>query len=294
MALFRSMVQRGHEIGAHSVNHTLRSLDRNPKLEAEGSKEWIEGRLGIEISSYCYPFSHCTDPIKKAVIGAGYKQARSGSNAVYYAFEDPFDRFEVDCRHIGKSDPDLVNGNSVGKYGAENVAAWLRPGCWHVLMFHGIGTVNDGWWAIPVAEFARQMAEIADRRDAGAVEVVTFHEGARMLRLAQSNAKRARPIPAGAGINVPVVVCTYNRAENLATALDSIAASVVPNSVQWEVLVVDNNSNDRTREVAETIASATRLISATCSSRNRGCPMPVTPGFGRPAAKFWLSWTTTE
>jgi glycosyltransferase involved in cell wall biosynthesis len=37
----------------------------------------------------------------------------------------------------------------------------------------------------------------------------------------------------------------------LAKALESIAQSVMPESVQWEVLVVDNNSRDRTREVAE-------------------------------------------
>ena len=251
VVLFKSMVQRGHEIGAHSVNHTLRSLDKNPKFEAEGSKKWIEDRLGIEISSYCYPFSHCTDPIKRAVIGAGYKQARSGSNAVYYAFEDPLDDFQVDCRHVGKSGAELVDGDFVGKYGAENVQSWLRPGCWHVLMFHGIGTVNDGWWAIPVAEFARQMAELAKHRDAGDAKVVTFNEGAQILRPAQSSVKRAVPGPRATGMNVSVIVCTYNRAKHLAKALDSIAASTLPSSVEWEVVIVDNNSRDRTREVAE-------------------------------------------
>src|ERR1035441_9184746 len=40
--LFKTMAQQGHEIGAHSVHHTLRSLDKNPKLEAEVSKKWIE------------------------------------------------------------------------------------------------------------------------------------------------------------------------------------------------------------------------------------------------------------
>jgi hypothetical protein len=46
-------------------------------------------------------------------------------------------------------------------------------------MFHGIGTIDDGWWAIPVAEFARQMTELAKHRDSGCAEVVTFEEGAR-------------------------------------------------------------------------------------------------------------------
>jgi GT2 family glycosyltransferase len=37
----------------------------------------------------------------------------------------------------------------------------------------------------------------------------------------------------------------------LARALESLAASALPQSVEWEVLVVDNNSSDHTREVVE-------------------------------------------
>jgi glycosyltransferase involved in cell wall biosynthesis len=50
---------------------------------------------------------------------------------------------------------------------------------------------------------------------------------------------------------VSVILCTYNRGESLAIALNSVAASKVPDSVSWEVLVVDNNSSDRTRVVIE-------------------------------------------
>src|SRR5215472_12967431 len=49
--------------------------------------------------------------------------------------------------------------------------------------------------------------------------------------------------------SVTVVVCTYNRCRDLAVALESIAASEMPSSVWWEVLVVDNNSTDETRDV---------------------------------------------
>ena len=73
------------------------------------------------------------------------------------------------CRHVGKN-------------GAENVNDWLRPGSWHVLMFHGIGTLNEGWSPIAEAEFARQMSELAKCRDSGLGEVVTFKEGAQRFR----------------------------------------------------------------------------------------------------------------
>jgi peptidoglycan/xylan/chitin deacetylase (PgdA/CDA1 family) len=179
---FKSMVQRGHEIGAHSLHHRHPFLDNDPKLEAEGSKQWIKDRLGEEILSYCYPFCHITDPIKHAVISAGYKQARWGASESYYPVQNPIDSLKVDCRHISKYGVEYVAGHPVGVYGAENVGGWLRTGCWHVLMFHGIGTVNDGWWAIPIAEFVRQMEELAKHRDSGAVEVVTFKDGADRLR----------------------------------------------------------------------------------------------------------------
>ena len=48
-----------------------------------------------------------------------------------------------------------------------------------------------------------------------------------------------------------VIVCTYNRCESLANTLDSLAKSIVPASTEWEVLIVDNNSSDRTRQVVE-------------------------------------------
>jgi len=51
--------------------------------------------------------------------------------------------------------------------------------------------------------------------------------------------------------SITVVVCTYNRCQTLARALASIAASRMPSSVEWDVLVVDNNSSDGTREVVE-------------------------------------------
>jgi Polysaccharide deacetylase len=179
--LLTSMIQHGHEIGSHSVHHRHPFLDRDPRFEAEWSRKWIEDRLGVEVSSYCYPFCHFTDPIKDAVINAGYKQARWGANDSYYPLEDPVDQFKVDSRLIGETDSQRVRGHFIGTYGSEDVGSWVRPGCWHVPMFHGIGTLKDGWWPIPVMEFSRQMAELARHRDSGAVEVVTFEEGARRL-----------------------------------------------------------------------------------------------------------------
>jgi glycosyltransferase involved in cell wall biosynthesis len=52
-------------------------------------------------------------------------------------------------------------------------------------------------------------------------------------------------------MSVTVILCTYNRCEDLKRTLQSIAATRMPSSATWDVLVVDNNSTDATRDVVE-------------------------------------------
>lgn len=52
-------------------------------------------------------------------------------------------------------------------------------------------------------------------------------------------------------MNTTVILCTYNRRESLIQALESLAAQVVPEDWEWEVVVVDNNSTDGTRDAIE-------------------------------------------
>jgi len=52
-------------------------------------------------------------------------------------------------------------------------------------------------------------------------------------------------------MKITVILCTYNRCQSLQKALASVSSSVVPSSVEWEVIVVDNNSGDQTRSVTE-------------------------------------------
>jgi glucosyl-dolichyl phosphate glucuronosyltransferase len=56
-----------------------------------------------------------------------------------------------------------------------------------------------------------------------------------------------------ATMDITVIVCTYNRCESLAKTLDSVANSILPASTDWEVLVVDNNSTDRTAQTVQQI-----------------------------------------
>jgi glycosyltransferase involved in cell wall biosynthesis len=53
---------------------------------------------------------------------------------------------------------------------------------------------------------------------------------------------------------ISVVVCTYNRARSLARTLEHLRQTSVPRELSWELIIVDNNSSDDTREVIEGFA----------------------------------------
>jgi len=55
----------------------------------------------------------------------------------------------------------------------------------------------------------------------------------------------------GVPAKISVVICTYNRSKTLGAAIESVAAQSLPRSLGCEILVVDNNSTDETRQVVE-------------------------------------------
>jgi peptidoglycan/xylan/chitin deacetylase (PgdA/CDA1 family) len=169
----KEMVRKGHEIGSHSVWHLrVNSPNLNPQFESAESRRLIQDWIGTPVTSFCYPFYRTHQVLVEALKSAGYEQARGGgkpplygASASHYPIPDngSLDRFNVDCRQISQN---------------EDVGGWIRPRCWHVLTFHGIGGQQDGWDPISVPEFARQMAELAKYKDSGEVEIVTFKDGA--------------------------------------------------------------------------------------------------------------------
>ena len=58
---------------------------------------------------------------------------------------------------------------------------------------------------------------------------------------------------------ISVVVCTRNRAERLRRMLASLHEMVAPAAAEWEVVVVDNNSRDGTRDVVTDFARNARM-----------------------------------
>jgi glucosyl-dolichyl phosphate glucuronosyltransferase len=50
-------------------------------------------------------------------------------------------------------------------------------------------------------------------------------------------------------VDATILICTYNRASFLADTLDSIGRTPPDPGFSWDVLVVDNNSSDQTRDI---------------------------------------------
>jgi len=168
ISLLKRMSARGHEIGAHTLTHKRDAIAANPVFEATECKRLIEEWLGIEIPSFCYPFYDTLSSLKDPTINAGYRQARAGRQNSFYGSTDALDSFAVDCRQIQQT--------------GEDISSWIRPGCWHVVTYHGIGGEQDGWVPVTEAEFERHISELAKLRDEGKVELITFKDGAERMR----------------------------------------------------------------------------------------------------------------
>jgi glycosyltransferase involved in cell wall biosynthesis len=56
-------------------------------------------------------------------------------------------------------------------------------------------------------------------------------------------------------MQVTIGICTWNRCSLLSQTLEQLTNLVIPDGIEWEVLVVDNNSTDSTKEVTESFAA---------------------------------------
>ena len=72
------------------------------------------------------------------------------------------------------------------------------------------------------------------------------------------------------GFTISAVVCTYNRCESLRDALRSLTAQRLDPGVQLEIVVVDNNSTDQTKDAVRELARASAWPVRCVEERNQG------------------------
>jgi glycosyltransferase involved in cell wall biosynthesis len=81
-------------------------------------------------------------------------------------------------------------------------------------------------------------------------------------------------------VHVSVVVCTYNRASSLRVTLTALAAQVTPPGLDWELVVVDNDSTDTTRREFETFAATAQIRTRYLSAAPQGLSRARNAGVG--------------
>jgi glycosyltransferase involved in cell wall biosynthesis len=62
-------------------------------------------------------------------------------------------------------------------------------------------------------------------------------------------------------MRITIAICTWNRCDLLRRTLQRLTEIAVPDSVAWDVLVVNNNSSDRTEEAIDAFRGALPLRS---------------------------------
>ena len=60
-------------------------------------------------------------------------------------------------------------------------------------------------------------------------------------------------------IELSVIVCTRNRAKQLATLIQCLGSQTNIEKLNWEIIIVDNNSNDNTKEVSYAFCEGSNL-----------------------------------
>jgi peptidoglycan/xylan/chitin deacetylase (PgdA/CDA1 family) len=95
----RSLVERGIEVGSHTVSHPHLPQLSDEELSAElrESKQRLEDELGRPCSVLAYPFGDCDDRVRAAAGLAGYEAAFGLPGDA--AGSDPFDVFRVGVRN---------------------------------------------------------------------------------------------------------------------------------------------------------------------------------------------------
>jgi glucosyl-dolichyl phosphate glucuronosyltransferase len=79
-------------------------------------------------------------------------------------------------------------------------------------------------------------------------------------------------------MDISVVVCTYKRPNLLRNTLEALVQQQAPSDIRWELIIVDNNSRDQTREVVSEKAAQSKIPvryyfepqQGQCHARNAG------------------------
>jgi glycosyltransferase involved in cell wall biosynthesis len=86
--------------------------------------------------------------------------------------------------------------------------------------------------------------------------------------------------------SVSVVLPAYNEEGNIVQAIEECVEALAPHQTHYEILVIDDGSKDRTRELAEQCESKNPSVKVVSNTRNLGLGATMRRGFALSAGEF--------
>lgn len=148
-AQLRDLYADGHEIGAHSLNHTKLTEVRGADLRREVCQSRLDLlALGFDAVSFAYPYGYFDEQARQTVIDCGYNSARTvidGPDAI-----PPADPYTI------KAMPYIVKDTRLPKMQRYVTQVNDAGGGWVIFVFHHVCAGCDQYAIDPgtFAEFA--------------------------------------------------------------------------------------------------------------------------------------------
>lgn len=94
-------------------------------------------------------------------------------------------------------------------------------------------------------------------------------------------------------MDISVIICTYNRSASLRMTLRSLTRMSIPRDLDYEILIVDNNSRDDTKEVVATFIANSGLRCTYVFEKEKGLSNARNKGIGVSAGEI-ISFTDDD
>ncbi len=164
----KTIHQKGHEIGGHTVTHAdLTTLSRTQlSQELRNSKTYIQGIIGSTISSVAYPYGAYNSAVKSATQTAGYSNGRSTDLGLNVKTTDKY-ALKSEC-------PLKTTPFSQIKQAIDDAKANKQ---WYILCLHEVKEGGDEYSMTPA-----QLQQIVNYIKSSGIKAVTVKEGRALMQ----------------------------------------------------------------------------------------------------------------
>ncbi len=163
------LLKDGHEIGSHTKSHPeLSKIPESQIVEEVHDSKKVLLEMGIEASTFVYPYGAYNARVIEKVKDAGYVCARTTKFGYNSADSD---LYTLKCQPVFRWVPFFVIKHWINKAQKRNL--------WLILMFHQINTKTMKYYGCSPKMFKRIVEYISSR----SIHTVTVAEGAKLMKV---------------------------------------------------------------------------------------------------------------